>query len=278
MIWLNTTQKMKRPISTIILITAIIALFGRAFALSPCEVLVVVNADEPKSISIGSYYIRSRNLPESNLAALRLGSDNNATISSSDYEQKIAAPLRNMLKRAEYSHIRCLLTTYKVPYKITPSPMSREDAAVKSELENFLENQNKYLAEEIANLSPATKTITYKNTEELIGKSKQKIAEIIEKIKEMEQNGAKSEKKEQFLTEIEPVYGVFILTQLADAEFNHTYRPPPKTLETAIKSRIFIQKAVNESWNYQECLNEGYYDHFCSFTAGLSWLNCSIIQ
>ena len=250
---------MRRLISTVLAIV----FCSNVFALMPCEVLVVVNADEPKSISIGSYYIRSRNLPQSNLAPLRLGADNNTTISQNDYEQMIAAPLRQLLQQAEYRHIRCLLTTYKMPYKITPSPMSEEQAAVKSQLEIILANHSEILAGEVADLlDESAAAISYKDTTELIAKAKQKIAATIERIKSIDDEGEKTAEIERFFVKTHNIYSVFILTQLADIEFNHPYRPAAGELEQAVNSRIFTNKAVRESWKYEKQLKEGYYEHF----------------
>jgi uncharacterized protein (TIGR03790 family) len=89
------------------------------FALEPNEILVITNSDIRASVQVGEYYCRKRAVPAANILALPLGAGLDYTISRSDYDKKIAVPIREKLHSAEFiGKIKCLLTTYGVPVRV----------------------------------------------------------------------------------------------------------------------------------------------------------------
>ena len=89
------------------------------FALEPDEILVLANGDNAASVRIAQYYCEKRNVPKDNILSLPLGTKLNDTISRNDYEKSLAEPIRKELfTQKQPGKIRCLLTTYGVPYKV----------------------------------------------------------------------------------------------------------------------------------------------------------------
>jgi uncharacterized protein (TIGR03790 family) len=91
-----------------------------AAALEPNEILVIVNKDISASEGLGQYYCQQRNVPKENILALPLGKNLVDWISRDDYNNNIAGPVQKRLAEIQGQPIRCLLTTYGVPYKIGP--------------------------------------------------------------------------------------------------------------------------------------------------------------
>ena len=90
-----------------------------SFALEPNELLVITNSDITASVRIGRYYCEKRAVPAGNILSLPLGTTLGDTISRSDYEARLAGPIRNKLRSAGFAgKIRCLVTTYGVPIKV----------------------------------------------------------------------------------------------------------------------------------------------------------------
>ena len=90
-------------------------------ALEPNQILVIVNGDIESSAALGRYYCQQRNVPKENILALSLGKALSNTISRDEYDKSIAEPIRKRLANGESGQIiRCLLTTYGVPYKVGP--------------------------------------------------------------------------------------------------------------------------------------------------------------
>jgi len=90
------------------------------FALEPSEILVVANRDIPQSVQIAEYYCQKRKVPRDNILALPLGQKNDNTIARDSYEKSLAEPLRKKLAQYRFpNRIRCLLTVYGVPIKVT---------------------------------------------------------------------------------------------------------------------------------------------------------------
>jgi len=104
-------------------IIAVILIFvtccNTGFSLEPDEILVIANGGVPASVRIARYYCTERKVPEGNLIRLPLGSKLETTISRTDYNSKLAVPLRSILTSEKYTgKIKCLLTIYGVPISV----------------------------------------------------------------------------------------------------------------------------------------------------------------
>ena len=119
-----------------------------AEALEPDEMLVVINKDISASEEIGQYYCRQRNVPKENILALSLGKTLADSISRDDYDKNIAEPVRKRITdQAPGKSIRCLLTTYGVPYKVGPRGPLKEKLEQLKRLETTTQQYKKKLRE-----------------------------------------------------------------------------------------------------------------------------------
>ncbi len=117
-------------------------------ALEPNEILVVVNADIPSSVEIGRYYCHRRGVPEENILELSLGRTLADSISRDKYDEIIAEPIYKRLTELKPGQtIRCLLTTYGVPYKVGPRGPLEDQRQRLSQLEASLQRYEKKLAD-----------------------------------------------------------------------------------------------------------------------------------
>ncbi|MCI0499515.1 MAG: TIGR03790 family protein [Planctomycetales bacterium] len=121
--------------------------FGEiAAALEPNEILVIVNKDISASEELGQYYCQRRNVPEENILVLSLGKALVDAISRDDYDKNIAEPVRKRLAGQKPGQpIRCLLTTYGVPYKVGPRGPLKEQQERFKQLETTAGQYEKQL-------------------------------------------------------------------------------------------------------------------------------------
>jgi uncharacterized protein (TIGR03790 family) len=106
----------------------VLLLCATASALEPNEILVVVNADIEQSVELGRYYCQQRKVPEGNILLLSLGKTLAGTISRDEYDKRIARPVHKRLSGMSGWAIKCLLTTYGVPYKVGPRGPLKDQA------------------------------------------------------------------------------------------------------------------------------------------------------
>jgi uncharacterized protein (TIGR03790 family) len=117
-----------------------------AAALEPNEILVIVNKDILASEDLGQYYCQRRNVPKENVLALSLGKNLADSISRDDYDRNIAGPIRERLTDQKPGQpIRCLLTTYGVPYKVGPRGPLKEKQEQLKQLETTAGQYEKQL-------------------------------------------------------------------------------------------------------------------------------------
>jgi uncharacterized protein (TIGR03790 family) len=115
-------------------------------ALEPNQILVIVNNDIPASVQLGQYYCQRRNVPKENILALSLGKILADSISRDDYDKNIAEPVRKRLAdQIPGQPIRCLLTTYGVPYKVGPRGPLKEKEEQLRQLETTAAQYEKQL-------------------------------------------------------------------------------------------------------------------------------------
>jgi uncharacterized protein (TIGR03790 family) len=92
---------------------------GSGWALEPGEILVIANTDYPASTQLARYYCEKRGVPSNHVVPVSLGPKLRDSISRGDYDKRLAGPVRNLLTtRQDLQQIKCLVTTYGVPYKV----------------------------------------------------------------------------------------------------------------------------------------------------------------
>lgn len=108
-----------RNFTKTISITLLLILCRVMVGLEPKEVLVVANKDIAASVRIAKYYISQRRIPSDNVFYVHLGKDLANSIGRDDYNIKLAVPLKYEIEKRQYVQpIRCIVTTFGVPYKV----------------------------------------------------------------------------------------------------------------------------------------------------------------
>ena len=87
---------------------------------------VLANRNSPESLAVAQHYAERRGLTSDHIISLDLSTAE--TISRQQYEQHVIQPLRRVLEaRNLASRIKCLVTTYGVPLRVTaPQPTEEE--------------------------------------------------------------------------------------------------------------------------------------------------------
>jgi uncharacterized protein (TIGR03790 family) len=101
---------------------------------SPDSVLIVINQPSALSRRIGEYYADRRHIPSANICRLNAGTGEE--IARSDFDQQVAAPIRDYLRAHNLTEkVLYIVTTLGVPLKIRGhGGLSAEAASVDSEL------------------------------------------------------------------------------------------------------------------------------------------------
>lgn len=119
-----------------------------AWALEPNEILVIANADCAPSVRLARYYCQARGLPTGYVIPVSLGASLRDSISRSDYEKRLAKPLRRIFAtRPDLANVKCLVTTYGVPFKVGPrGPLTGSEEQL-TRLRRLLEQENETIAQ-----------------------------------------------------------------------------------------------------------------------------------
>ncbi|WP_049770432.1 TIGR03790 family protein [Desulforapulum autotrophicum] len=96
-----------------------------AFALGADEIVVLANMNASGSMGIAKYYMKERSIPEENLIKLWITDKEWCTREA--FQQKVVIPVRRLLNETHgFKKVRCLVTTYGLPLKVSPPEMSQD--------------------------------------------------------------------------------------------------------------------------------------------------------
>lgn len=108
---------------------------GPAYGLDPNEILVIANSRQRASLTLARYYCRKRGLPARNIVPVSLGGRLHRTISRDEYDNRLAGPIRRLFRtREDLGQIKCLVTTFGVPFRVDRRGAKRDSAARLTEL------------------------------------------------------------------------------------------------------------------------------------------------
>ena len=118
-------------------VLSVLLMCGTALALTPEQILLIVNKNEPAGRELADFYAQQRHLPDGHICELDLPNSND--ISFDDYERKVVPAVRAFLREHHLeSNVICLLSFYGVPLRIENRVNSKEDQAELDDLQRQL--------------------------------------------------------------------------------------------------------------------------------------------
>ena len=134
---------------------SVVMLFASmVFALEPDEILVIVNSDNPESVEVGEYYRLKRAVPAENIVKVGLGQGLKNDLSREDYDNILVPAIKTALGNDETdSRIRCLVTTFGVPYRVGGRGQSIDDRESFEKIKEFRQDELAVLKGVYAQLS-----------------------------------------------------------------------------------------------------------------------------
>ncbi len=109
---------MKKIISAVILVSAVIFPAQAHAELKPEEVLIIANGGAAYSSELAEYYASKRNIPSRNILNLRMVPDTES-IEREIYEDVILFQIKNYFQQDDLKdRIKCLVIMYGMPLKI----------------------------------------------------------------------------------------------------------------------------------------------------------------
>lgn len=158
---------------------------GPAQALGPDDVYIVVNRNVSDSQALADHYCAKRGVPQEHVLALDLPAGED--ISRTDFDAKLAGPLREWLKERR-EKAKVLLTIYGVPLRVGGQAPSTDEqselAKVRTELDP-LQQKRKEADEKIKALESASKDLKGPPAEERAALQKSR-AELDDAIRPLE--------------------------------------------------------------------------------------------
>ena len=108
------------------------------------ELLLIVNGNVPQSAGLAEKYAAARGVPAGRV--LRLDLPASEEITPDVYDAHLAAPVREALAKPELRGVRCLVTFFGVPLRVSSRPTSDADRAEVAQLRRLLDDLNKQAA------------------------------------------------------------------------------------------------------------------------------------
>jgi uncharacterized protein (TIGR03790 family) len=101
---------------------------SRAVALTPDELLLVVNRNEPAGMELARHYAEVRKVPPGRIVEVDVPTWNE--MAAEQFERDLATPVREFLRKEALStRVKCLVTFYGIPLRTTGYPFNEFDAS-----------------------------------------------------------------------------------------------------------------------------------------------------
>ena len=115
-------------------------------AITATQIVIVANRDIAESTQLAEYYCDRRDVPMQNIVFLPLGKELTDAISRSDYDSKLANPIREVLSSQQFKgKVQCILLVYGVPYRVGPRGALEGQQEKLASLERQLDSQKSKL-------------------------------------------------------------------------------------------------------------------------------------
>ncbi len=264
-------------------ILLVLTISSLTYALEPAQVLVLANSDIPESIEVAHHYIEAREIPKGNLLTLGLGSKLASDISRENYQAKVALPVLNYLKtRDAQNKIKCIVTTYGIPYRIENVDSSKIDKSLKNKLisrrkEYFDKVRAIYV--ELLSLNAQhdiSKALPkFKTTGELLSKTDAQLKSELKRISRLANNSANKSESRAYSRLYRRFYGYYswtkVIPKLLDIDGSGDYK---KVLDCQLKLKQASVKKISLS----EKLDSHYYESIAAVAGEAKSLDLLTMQ
>lgn len=101
----------------IVVALIVLSFCGRAMALTPDEIALIVNSNEPAGRELAQFYAQARHIPDNRILELSLPTSDD--ISFEEYESTVVPQVREFLRTGGLEQqVKCFVTFYGVPLRI----------------------------------------------------------------------------------------------------------------------------------------------------------------
>jgi uncharacterized protein (TIGR03790 family) len=237
------------------------------FGLEPNEILIIASSNLPASVRIAGYYCKKRGVPPTNILALPLGPEAGDTITRAEYQSRLADPVRSKLSSPEFSgKIKCLLTTYGVPFKVEGhGPIKGQEENIKR-LEKLAEKQASQLKDIIEKLavlcnekSPSKHQIGLGNIKALFKDAEVKSKATLARIRSLKDKRQQKRDYRRWFKFYGQIFGKARAFQLAKGDSSLMLNISFAETRKFQRDRDLIKQAGNKH-NIAERIRSGYYD------------------
>jgi len=239
------------------------------FGLEPNEILLIANSNLPASVRIAGYYCKKRGVPPKNILALPLGPEAVDTINRAEYQSQLAAPIRSKLSSPEFSgKIKCLLTTYGVPFKVEGhGPIKGQEENIKR-LEKLAEQQASQLKDIIEKLavlcnkqnSSRPQIGSGQNIKVLFKDAEVKSKAALARIRSLKNKTQQKQDYWRWFKSYGQIFGKARAFHLAKDNTSLRLNISPAETRKFQRDRDLIKQARNNNQNIAERIRSDYYD------------------
>ncbi len=265
-------QKNRTPEANLIKKIFILFLFmyqaSICLALEPAKVLIIANSDINESVQLAEYYCQQRAVPKKNILKISLGENLSEYITRQNYDTILAPAIRNEIrKNRKPDEIRCLLTVYGVPIKVSAAPPSPNVAEIgaklseiyhrkETDLRTAYQKLNQLGRKEMVNPNNISQP---KSCDDILKTLDNDVKETLNRIKYIDQGDLRNSQYDELLAFFKLVYGSVYAAQQAKILPDNTYFQSASEKSELYKYDQIVKKAQDEKWPIAKKVDEDFY-------------------
>jgi uncharacterized protein (TIGR03790 family) len=220
---------------TALAVLVLLGCCGRAMALVPDEIALIINSNVPVGRDLAQFYAQARHIPDNRILELSLPTTDD--ISFDEYERTVVPQVREFLRTGDLDNkVKCFVTFYGVPLRIaarlnTPGENTERQALIQETLKaaGLVPETVKGLEKLAVELDPTFQPIGGEELEQLYERTNLAIKDINSQLGTIPDLKRRTEITEQIYTTAEPLIGDYAKVQRLgyEAALNATTQPGP---------------------------------------------------
>lgn len=225
----------------------VILITSSVFALSPDEILIITNDKNPSSMKIAEHYCLRRNVPEENIFQLSLDAPLDDTVSREKYNRQIAAPILEKLSQEPFDrNIKCLLTTYGVPFRVGPRSVAAGTEKILADITDIADDNAQIVRGTLTRLSYLGQTAdqspdftSIKNNDKLIEAARKQADTVLTSIQRLLDADLQQKQYAQYVKYYKQLFGT-------GAVYNKAKQYPFLKLELTLADQLEYSDKIRD--------------------------------
>jgi uncharacterized protein (TIGR03790 family) len=237
------------------------------FALEPQQIIVVANSDINESLQLAQYYCSKRAIPLENILKVPLGESIAEQISRRDYNNVLVAAVRDRIGRNKQpNQIKCILTLYGVPIKVSAAEPVKDSQQLILKLTEILDTKEEAFKNALRELNHLGReemvnqnTVSAETFEDTLKHLVNDTQQALKRIEYIEQEDTRKKQYDRWIELLKSFYGPAYARRQAEQLPRILFKLTQSEKDGLRRNNLVLQTAEQQMWDVTKKIRMDFY-------------------